>query len=77
MKNVAVSVSRSAEAGAGLISFLDLRVYSGILTALFLIMCVGLMYLLIERKKGKQILAEKEAAPKVEKVEKSKYFNIK
>jgi|GEM_PF-973837 len=73
-KTLNISVSRSVEAEAGFISFLDLRFYAGALTILFILVCLILMYLLIERKRGKECLTEKASATKVEK---SRYFNIK
>ncbi|MFA5086115.1 MAG: hypothetical protein WC468_00740 [Candidatus Paceibacterota bacterium] len=73
-KEVDISVSRNIEAEAGLISFIDWRIYSGILTFLFIILCLIMMWLLIDRKKGKECLTEKAASTKVEK---SRYFNIK
>lgn len=73
-KEVNISVSRNVEAEAGLISFIDWRVYSGILTFLFIIVCLAMMWLLIDRKRGKECLTEKAASTKVEK---SRYFNIK
>ncbi|MFA5431999.1 MAG: hypothetical protein WC319_03895 [Candidatus Paceibacterota bacterium] len=73
-KTVTIDVTRSVESEAGLISLIDLRAYAGILTILFIILLIIVMYLLIERKKGKECLTEKAASIKVEK---SKYFNIK
>lgn len=73
-KTLNISVSKAVEAEAGFISFLDLRFYAGALTILFILVCLILMYLLIERKKGKECLTEKAATTKVEK---SRYFNIK
>lgn len=73
-KTITIVVSRMVEAGAGLISFFDLKFYAGALTVLFIILCLIMMYLLIERKKGRECLVEKEGETKVEK---SKYFNIK
>jgi hypothetical protein len=73
-KDLNISVSRSVEAGAGLISFIDWRVYSGILTFLFVVVSLVMMWLLIDRKRGKEYLTEKAGSTKVEK---SKYFNIK
>lgn len=71
-KTLNISVSRSVEGEAGLISLVDLRVYAGVLTFLFVIICGAVMYLLIDRKRGKECLKASSA-----KVEKSKYFNIK
>jgi hypothetical protein len=51
-----------------------MKTYAGILTLLFLFLVLYVMYLLIERKRGKECLTEKAASTKVEK---SKYFNIK
>jgi hypothetical protein len=73
-KTVTIDAVRSVEAEAGLISLIDMRAYAGVLTFLFIILCIVVMYLLIERKKGKECLTEKVASTKVEK---SKYFNIK
>jgi len=73
-KTVTIDVTRSVEGEAGLISLLDLRAYAGILTILLIILSIIVMYLLIERRKGKECLVEKAATTKVEK---SKYFNIK
>jgi hypothetical protein len=73
-ENVTIDVVRSVESEAGLISLIDMRAYAWILTFLFIILCIIVMYLLIERKKGKECLTEKVASTKVEK---SKYFNIK
>jgi len=73
-KTVTIDVTRSVDGEAGLISLIDLKAYAGILTFLFIILAIIVMYLLIERRKGKECLAEKAAPTKVEK---SKYFNIK
>jgi hypothetical protein len=73
-KTLTVSVSRAMDSSAGLIQFMDLKFYSGVMTILFIIMCLALMYLLIDRKRGKECIVEKEADTKVNK---SKYFNIK
>ncbi|MFZ3058072.1 MAG: PKD domain-containing protein [Minisyncoccales bacterium] len=73
-RTATINVIRGAEAGAGLISLVNLQAYAGLLTLLFLILCIIVMYLLIERKKERECLAEREASTKVEK---SKYFNIK
>ncbi|MFA5207920.1 MAG: PKD domain-containing protein [Candidatus Paceibacterota bacterium] len=73
-RTATIDVIRGAEAGAGLISLVNLQAYAGFLTLLFLILCIIVMYLLIERKKERECLAEREASTKVEK---SKYFNIK
>jgi len=73
-KTLNISVSRAVEAEAGLVSFIDLRFYAGALTILFILVCAGMAYLLIDRKRGKECLTEKASATKVEK---SKYFNIK
>jgi hypothetical protein len=71
---VKIDVTRNVESEAGLISLINVNAYAGILTLLFLILCIIVMYLLIERKKNKECLVEKAASTKVEK---SKYFNIK
>jgi len=73
-KTLNITVSRMVEAEAGFISFLDLRFYAGALTILFILVCIAMMYLLIDRKRGKECLTEKAGTAKVEK---SKYFNIK
>ncbi|MDD5098110.1 MAG: PKD domain-containing protein [Candidatus Pacebacteria bacterium] len=73
-KSLTISVSRGMDSSAGLIQFMDLRLYSGVMTILFIILCLTIMYLLIERKRGKECIVEKEADTKVNK---SKYFNIK
>ncbi len=73
-KTMIVDVIRSVETKAGLISLLDLRFWAGLLLLLFIILCIIVIYLLIERKKERQCLAEREAENKIER---SKYFNIK
>jgi hypothetical protein len=73
-KNITIDVVRGVEAEAGLISLINLNTYAWILTLLFIILCIIVMYLLIERKKERECLVEKAASTKVEK---SKYFNIK
>ncbi len=73
-KTMTVDVIRSAEGSAGLISLLDLRFWAGFLLLLFLILCIIVIYLLIERKRDREYVAEREAENKIEK---SKYFNIK
>jgi len=73
-KTVTIDVSRNPESEAGLISLINVNAYAGILTFLFIVLCIIVMYLLIERKKGKEQLTEKASSTKVEK---SKYFNIK
>lgn len=73
-KSLGISVSRSVESEAGLISLIDVNAYAGVLTVLFVIISFFAMYLMIERKKIKDGVVEKSASTKVEK---SKYFNIK
>jgi hypothetical protein len=77
-KTLKINVAREVEAGAGLISFINWKYWPGILIGLFLllllIMFLTMMYLLIDRKREKERLAEQAALTKVEK---SKYFNIK
>lgn len=73
-KTLNITVSRMVEAEAGLISLFDLKFYAGALTILFILVCIAMMYLLIDRKRGKECLTEKASATKVEK---SRYFNIK
>jgi hypothetical protein len=70
---VKVDVNRSVESEAGLISLININAYAGVLTFLFIILSIIVMYLLIERKKEKECVVEKSGT----KVEKSKYFNIK
>jgi hypothetical protein len=74
VKEIKIDVTRSVEAEAGLISLIDMKTYAGILTFLFLLLLLFVIYLLIERKRGKECLTEKASSTKVEK---SKYFNIK
>jgi len=73
-KTLNITATRMVEAEAGLISFFSLEFYAGALTILFIIICIIMMYLLIDRRRGKECITEKASATKVEK---SKYFNIK
>jgi len=73
-KTLVISVLRPMDASASLANFLNLRFYAGLMTILFIILCLVMFYLLIERKKGKECLVEKEGETKINK---SKYFNIK
>jgi hypothetical protein len=72
---VKIDVNRSVESEAGLASLININAYAGVLTVLFIILSIAMMYLLIEKKKVSEGLVRK--IPTGTKVEKSKYFNIK